>query len=90
MIIKSQVEDMLRRNVCVVEFTKVSNGAQRNMICTLRKDIVPPLKGTGGPPSPEVIPVWCLDKNGWRSFRVDSVRNVRVMNLRNLPPLIRI
>lgn len=87
MIIKGEVEQMLRQNICVVEFTKVSNGAQRNMICTLRSDIVPPIKGTGGLSSPDVIPVWCLDKNGWRSFRVDTVRRVTIMELRNLPGL---
>ena len=76
---------MLRRDICVVEFKKVTNNAMRAMICTLRSDIVPPTRGLGHPMPPGLVTVWCLDKNDWRSFYINTVRNVRVMELRNLP-----
>ena len=77
MIIKSQVEQMLRDNICLVTFTKV-DGTVRQMTCTLRPDLLPPTKG-GPPPSEEVIAVWALDRRAWRSFRVDRVTRVVVL-----------
>jgi hypothetical protein len=86
-IIKGEVERMLRQNICVVEFNKVTNNTMRAMICTLRPDITPPTKGMPHPLPAGLIPVWCLDKSNWRSFYIHTVRNVRVMELRNLAPL---
>jgi hypothetical protein len=84
-IIQGEVERMLRQNICVVEFRKVTNDAMRAMICTLRPDIIPPTKGMPHPLPPGLVPVWCLDKADWRSFYINTVRNVRVMELRGLP-----
>ena len=49
----------------VVIFYKV-NGEQRKMRCKME---VP----TSKPKHPDVVPVVDLDKDSWRSFRVDSV-----------------
>ena len=87
MIIQGEVERMLRQNICVVEFQKVTNSSLRAMICTLRPDIIPATKGMPRNLPPGLIPVWCLDKNDWRSFYINTVRNVRAMPLRQLPSL---
>jgi hypothetical protein len=77
MIIRSQVEQMLQNNICLVTFTK-TDGSVRQMTCTLRADIIPPTKGKSVP-SDKVIAVWALDRTAWRSFRLDSV--IRVVAL---------
>ena len=64
---------------CQVKFKKV-NGDLRDMTCTLKEDMIP--SATKADPmsqkkiraiSDEVIPVWDVNAEGWRSFRVDSV-----------------
>ena len=79
MMTRNEMMEMLQASTCQVDFTKV-NGDTRNMTCTLREDIIP------APPksepitqkavravSEEVIPVWDVKAEGWRSFRVNSV-----------------
>ena len=67
----------LREGVCRVTFTK-KNGEERVMDCTLNMSSVPEdkmPKGTGsnnGDVS-EIIKVYDIENEGWRSFRVDSV-----------------
>jgi len=74
-----QYVDLLKNNICFCSFTK-KNGELRDMTCTLREDLLPkndrPLKRVT-PVSdtiPESISVWDLNKAGWRSFRLDSVK----------------
>lgn len=67
---------------CEVTFTKV-DGSLRTMPCTLRTDVIPP-KLTESKRSkaynPEVLSVWCLDRQEWRSFRVDNVISVKTIH----------
>lgn len=76
---RSEMMEQLNAQKCRVIFKKV-NGEERDMVCTLREDIVPP--ATKDDPisqkkvrsvNEEVIPVWDVNAEGWRSFRVDSV-----------------
>jgi hypothetical protein len=79
---------MLLENKCVVEFTKV-NGEVRSMPCTLKAEFIPdptPAPNFSDPEvvtkvkkqNPNVMSVWCLDKNAWRSFRIDNVISAKV------------
>ena len=69
----------LQQRVCRVIFKK-TNGEERDMQCTLQDDAIPAATKTD-PLSQkkvrsineEVIPVWDVNAQGWRSFRVDSV-----------------
>ncbi len=69
---------MLQTSQCRVIFTKL-NGEERNMICTLREDIIP--YATKDPITQkkvrdlneEVLAVWDTKAEGWRSFRVANV-----------------
>jgi len=80
---REQIVEQLKTAECVVTFTKV-NGERREMPCTLQEDRLPPAK-KDEPISqkrvreinPEVVSVWCTDKNSWRSFRVENVIEVR-------------
>ena len=79
MMTRNDMMEMLQASTCQVDFTRV-NGDTRNMTCTLREDIIP--APTKSEPitqkavravSEEVIPVWDVKAEGWRSFRVNSV-----------------
>lgn len=64
----------LTKYTCSVIFTK-NDGSTRTMVCTLNekeipKDRIPSEKRKTNLDS---VPVWDLEKNDWRSFRVDSV-----------------
>lgn len=66
----------LHENIVEVSFTKV-DGTHRDMLCTLKPDLIPEsyIDNTESKKqkSLETICVWDLDKEGWRSFRVDSI-----------------
>lgn len=78
---RNEIIEALQAHKCVVKFTKV-NGEVREMPCTLREDIVPKIepKENSRPkkPNDQVVSAWCLDKNEWRSFRVDTVLELRL------------
>lgn len=62
-----------------VSFTK-KDGTLREMRCTLNEEIVPKYEKTTETErkkSDEVMAVFDLDKNEWRSFRFDSVKQIR-------------
>jgi hypothetical protein len=77
----------LKENVCEIFFTKV-NGEKRAMRCSLREDLLPAsyLQTEEAKVSdfhktnPDVLAVWDLQNNGWRSFRIDSVEYVQVVD----------
>ena len=68
----------LRENKCVVTFEKV-NGEIRKMLCTLKSDYIPVEETEAGEKrtkveNPDVLPVYDLESNGWRSFRWNSLK----------------
>lgn len=81
---KKHVLKALLRSHCEVTFTKV-DGSIRTMPCTLRTDSIPQesfsvIKENTKPKrdNPETISVWCLDKQSWRSFRIENVISIRL------------
>ena len=76
--IREKYIETLREGVCRVIFTK-QNGEERNMLCTLdmsgipEKD-VPKTDGNKTAVNTESVRVYDLEVEGWRSFRVDSVK----------------
>jgi hypothetical protein len=73
---KSFMLTLLHEGILNVSFTKV-DGSHRDMKCTLKKELLPEsyIDSTENKKkeSTETICVWDLDKEGWRSFRIDSV-----------------
>tara|TARA_R110000796_G_scaffold7158_1_gene24863 strand:+ start:81 stop:464 length:384 start_codon:yes stop_codon:yes gene_type:complete len=76
---RNDILEALRERECRVIFKK-ANGEERDMICTLQEGVIP--AATQADPlsqkkirsiSEEVIPVWDINAEGWRSFRVDSI-----------------
>ena len=79
---KDNIASMLRDSIVTVTFTKV-DGSERVMKCTLMSEYVP---NTGNSASNQVllqetgndsnISVWDVEANGWRSFRISSVKSI--------------
>ena len=79
----------LRSNVIEVHFTKV-NGESRVMRCTLSNHMLPESYRTSldeqtqekkfHKENLDVIAAWDVGVGGWRSFRVDSVQYLQVLD----------
>lgn len=81
MYTKHEIVERLHNGVHTVVFTKV-NGDERTMRATLLPEYVNNGKmllqesESKRPENPNVVSVWDMDNNGWRSFRVDSVKEL--------------
>lgn len=72
------LKNLLQNNVVVVKFKKVT-GEIREMSCTLNQNLIPAYETKGiKKKNEDVLAVWALDKNAWRSFRLDSVIDFKV------------
>lgn len=74
---RDELKSSLHSGVCKVTFTK-ANGETRVMHCTLNESMLPPTVVETEVNSPrventDVIAAWDVEKNGWRSFRIDSI-----------------
>lgn len=81
---KGAYHTFLKGNVARIKFKKV-NGDLRDMRCTLREDLLPPVieqttTKRQHDANDEVVAVYDLDAAGWRSFRIDSVIEMRIAN----------
>jgi hypothetical protein len=77
---RNEMMSALYEKDCRVIFKKQSTGEEREMICTLREDAIPQATKTDTLSqtkirtlNEEVVAAWDVEKQGWRSFRVDSV-----------------
>lgn len=87
-VLKDILVRSLQENVLIVKFTKVSDGSIREMRCSLNKEVLPETMETGATDkisegvvkteNPDVVVVYDLDKQGYRSFRVDSVISAEI------------
>jgi len=84
MMNQQEIKDALHANVCTVTFTKV-NGDERVMQCTLKEDLLPAqtdleeqIQKKAKTPNPDVLAVYDVTAEGWRSFRWDSVKDFKV------------
>jgi len=75
---RAELIEKLQNGKVVVTFTK-KDGTERVMKCTLHDSLIGIPLTEGGSvrkPNDDVLAVWDLEKNGWRSFRLDSIKNV--------------
>jgi len=80
-ITKNDLKQLLSKKILRVKFKK-KDQTEREMKCTLRADIIPvyekktdKVKKT----NENVLAVWDLDKDGFRSFKLDSLIDYQVM-----------
>ena len=83
---RDQLLKDLRENVMAVYFTKV-NGDKREMRCTLMPSLLPPNymkeeteEKKFHDENKDVLAVWDVMKGGWRSFRIDSIEYVEMLD----------
>ena len=79
---KDEIMLNLREGKCIVTFEKV-NGELRKMLCTLDSTLIPMEETEVGEKrtkvaNPDVVPVYDLESNGWRSFRWNSVKEFQL------------
>lgn len=77
---KSEVINMLKNETVDVEFVK-KDGSLRLLTCTLREDKLPAQVDLEQAiqtrkENPDVLAVFDLVNQGWRSFRWDSVKTI--------------
>ena len=71
------IKAWLYNDKCRVRFTK-KDGSERIMICTLCPEFLPlqtafDLEEAAGKNKENLVVVWDLEKEAWRSFRFDSI-----------------
>lgn len=70
------VINMLKQGACNISFNKV-NGERRDMRCTLKSDLLPERiveqAAKDSRHNDEVVSVFDMNKNDWRSFRMDNL-----------------
>jgi hypothetical protein len=80
-----ELKSVLQANIANVTFTK-KNGEKRVLNCTLIADHLPAIEVKEGEEKTErkvntdVLSVWDLENEGWRSFRLDSLENVEIVS----------
>ena len=80
---RETLSTILHRNIARVTFTK-SDGEVRVGRFTLMQEHLPPPTPIDESAAPkrtppynkDVLPVWDMDKKAWRSFRIDSLREI--------------
>jgi len=73
---KSWLHGLLLERDVKIKFEK-KDGTIRDMVCTLKESVVPETKGTGKEKSANIMSVFDVENNGWRSFTVRSVKEIR-------------
>ena len=81
---KPWLRSMLAMGEVTVTFTK-KDGTERVMLCTTSSDIVPqePIVEGAEPKrekkvNEDVMPVYDVESKHWKSFRWDSIKNVKI------------
>jgi hypothetical protein len=82
MINKRSLETLLKQNVMEIQFKK-TNGEDRTMTCSLKQEYLPEPKNktkeSKKKNNENVLSVWDIEKNGFRSFRLNSIKNYQTL-----------
>lgn len=78
---KEYLKEMLSEHIMRINFQK-RDGSFRTLVCTRKMDLVPEENHPKGikKDNPNVLPVWSIVDEGWRSFRFDSVNSVTIVS----------
>ena len=82
---KSALEQLLKREILEINFNK-KDGTPRTMICSLKHEFLPKKEISSDEPlktkkeNPNVVSVWDLEKDNFRSFRLDSVNTFQIIS----------
>ena len=76
---KNWLKSVLRERNVMIEFEK-KDGSMRKMFCTLSKNKIPVEKmpkGAGKAKNDDVLIVFDVENDGWRSFRWDYIKAIQ-------------
>jgi hypothetical protein len=76
MLTREELIQRLKQYTVTIEFKK-KDGTERVMKCTLREELIQPYEKKTErvkPVNANVLPVWDVEKNSWRSIRLDTIR----------------
>ena len=82
---REEMVEELKESLMQITFTKL-DGTTRVMKCTLHKSLTQFINEATKaklPTNEEVLPVWDIENQAWRSFRVASVTDVK--NIGKIP-----
>lgn len=83
MAVSDSLLETLLQEVAVVTFRKRTTGEIRTMPCTKNLNLVPEdmlPKGNDKQRNPDIIKVFSLDRNSWRSFYKQDVIDIKKVN----------
>ena len=73
-----EIKDMLRNHVVEVRFVK-KNGEVRDMLCTLMEDIIPETNGKRRNLPENMLTVFDIENNGWRTINLETLKFIHVV-----------
>jgi hypothetical protein len=73
-----QLLKALKEGTCFVSYQKVDTGEVRDMECTLKPELIPNHPDVNQNADSDQILVWALDRNDWRSFFSDTLKDWKV------------
>lgn len=77
---RDKLIELLQKEVVEVTFTKL-DGDERVMPCTLIESYFPDPKKEASQKNDKVVAVWAVESQGFRSFRYDRVKSIKVLNI---------
>lgn len=80
-MIDNKLLSSLYTDKCVVSYEKIegpNKGDVRDMLCTLNPELIPTHNKIHQNPASDHLLVWCLDRDGWRSVRADTITGWKV------------
>ena len=77
---RDKLIELLRDEVVEITFTKL-DGDERVMPCTLKESYFPDPKKETSQKNDKVIAVWAIESNGFRSFRYDRLKSIKVLTI---------
>jgi hypothetical protein len=72
-----ELRELLKTDLVTVVFTK-KDGTKREMHCTTISDYLPEVSSNtvSVPPKEDIVTVWDLEQNAWRSFTFSSIQSI--------------
>jgi len=74
-LFRDWIHGVLQMHTVSLKFEK-KDGTIREMKCTLKEDVIPKVEESDRKQSNKTMVVYDLDKEGWRSFTIRSVREI--------------
>lgn len=85
---KDVIQKILSNHVAIIKYKKLGSDDIHEMLCTLKPEYLPQKNVVNEQQTekdsltrkenPNILAVWALERNDWRSFRINSVEDIIV------------